>query len=135
MSYIETIDGNKLIAEFLGLYVTDFNGTYHFVCKDEQKNKDLNQAWLFRLKEAKYHSSWEWLMPVVDKIEGLGYDSRIHNYDSESTYFVDFVDVMNENTEAACVSKHYTEANKIQTVWLAVVEFIQWHNKETNPNQ
>ena len=49
------MEGNKLIAEFmqkgsksLGIY--DFDGCH------------------YRLDELKFHSSWDWLMPVLKKI-------------------------------------------------------------------
>ncbi len=48
------MNNNKLIAEFMGV------GKLH----EAQSSNQWNQ----------YHTSWDWLMPVVDKIEIEGLD-------------------------------------------------------------
>ena len=48
------MNDNKLIAEFMGV------GKLH----EAQSSNQWNQ----------YHTSWDWLMPVVDKIEIEGFD-------------------------------------------------------------
>ena len=65
MNYIETIEGNELIAEFMGVD-TKFSDELY---KDSRSvlrylidNKSKYDGLLF-------HSSWDWLMPVVEKIE------------------------------------------------------------------
>jgi hypothetical protein len=35
---------------------------------------------VYELKEAQYHSSWDWLMTVVDKIEDLGFRVYLNQY-------------------------------------------------------
>ena len=55
---------NKLIAEFMGAYSEEDGYDYSKV-----GNKGLY-----------YHTSWDWLMPVVEKIEALKYRVEIsHN--------------------------------------------------------
>ena len=49
------IDKNRLIAEFMGLDQVDID------------------TWYDEHNELKYHKSWDWLMPVIEKIETLGY--------------------------------------------------------------
>ena len=59
----EILQGNKLIAEFMG--GKPMGG---FV-KDESELDGYafkNRNYMF--KELKYHSSWDWLMPVIAKI-------------------------------------------------------------------
>ncbi len=55
-----TIEGNKLISDFMDLSRTDQN-KYPF----GQPITGVN------FREAKYHTSWDWLMPVVEKIESI----------------------------------------------------------------
>jgi len=59
-------DGNRLIAEFMGYKY--FQSSYRGwgFCKDE---KDMS-TWLHS-NNILYHSSWDWLMPVIEKIESL----------------------------------------------------------------
>ena len=56
---------NKLIAEFMGAFFDD-NGMTR-IC---------GQYGLERVNDLslKYHTSWDWLMPVVEKIEIEGFD-------------------------------------------------------------
>ena len=117
---VDTVTGNKLIAKFLGLYVTEFNGIYHFVCKEEQKNKDLNQAWLFRLEEAKYHESWDWLMPVCKKINDL---QPVEGQFKEMEEWWDLID------------NSVTQNYDIKDVFPFVVEFIKYYNSLTKKDK
>ena len=89
---------NKLIAEFMGAYFDDKGMTR--LCGEFglERVSDLN---------LKYHSSWDWLMPVVEKIM---WDNNIK--DAECTNIED----------ALCDAK-------IDRVYDAVVEFINEYNK------
>ena len=94
---------NKLIAEFMqkgfegfGLY--DYNGCH------------------YKVNELIFHSSWDWLMPVVEKIESIGYEFTI----IESRCKV------SNNTDHSTEDLFYIETNdsKINTTYQAVVKFI-----------
>ena len=56
---------NKLIAEFMGFVNTTPTDKY-FNIMEHSVTKQLQEP-----MSAKYHSSWDWLMPVVEKIERL----------------------------------------------------------------
>jgi len=61
---MNTIENNKLIAEFMGEKFTDSSGVvqglnYKLI---EKKHGEGNNGFRF-------HTSWDWLMPVVEKIE------------------------------------------------------------------
>lgn len=62
--------GNHDIAVFMeDFYDTGLEPSYYI-----RKNKE------YTIEEAQYHSSWEWLMTVVDKIEELGFRVSTSKY-------------------------------------------------------
>ena len=73
------LEGGKLIAEFHGgrynskrdVIIYDTDTMYHFAQK-------IN-AISVKVEYLQYHISWDWLMPVVDKIESFGYCVFIQN--------------------------------------------------------
>lgn len=101
---------NKLIAEFMG-YKTSNCITYRI--------NDIS----LEPKEMQYHSSWDWLMPVVDKIRML---EIVEDFNINITCDVCIEGISN-------LSIHiYVEGNSttLKTTYKAVVEFIKWHNKQ-----
>jgi len=134
------IKGNRIISEFMGLYVAPFNGRYHFVCKEKKKLTDININWEFRLEEAKYHTSWDWLMPVVEKIRS---DNQA---DKRSNNLLSFkIEIIVQGKCFSCQiyktywpnSGEYKEdricgrrdiTSLIEVVWQAVVSFIEYYN-------
>ena len=98
------MENNKLIAEFMGI---------------ELKPNECGR--LFR-----YHKEWNWLMPVVEKIENFmdgeqGDSIRGHRYN---------VDISHCSCEITgeCPEIHFQEATKKKATYKAVVEFIKWYN-------
>ena len=119
MNDLEIINGNKLIADFMGLsYCTkyQYEGLY--------KNYEHNDR-ICNYNELKYHSDWNWLIEVVKKIEEL--NNNIYQ-----------VDILQEGCKISIrckqfidktVSKLPDNTTKINAVWLAIVEFIKWYNE------
>ena len=62
MTEQETLEGNKLIAKFIydDSFIDDGDGD----CYCESPNGMID----FYIEDAKYHSSWDWLMPIYTKI-------------------------------------------------------------------
>ena len=152
MSEQEIIEGNKLIAEFIGFSINQFG---------EIENLELPFQWMatyvnciydihhkdFPLLERKdyykFHSSWDWLMPVVEKIESL--NIRNNGYDFPKVKFLgDCVEIFTYATyrgttfywkgymglDGKCYNHLSNQKNsKIEAVWCAVVEFIKWYNQ------
>jgi len=84
-------ENNKLIAEFMG--------------------KEIYQHY----HESNYHSSWDWLMPVIRKINEV---SEYNDYCKDRLHLQRVLDeCINENTVG------------IDEVCKAVVEFINQYNK------
>jgi hypothetical protein len=88
---MKTLERNKLIAEFMGVY--NYNSEW-----TEEANAE----------QYKYHTSWDWLMPVLKKINlkltPQNYDewrmiSKPTEYTIESVHnqAVQFIKLHNEN--------------------------------------
>ena len=110
---------NKLIAEFMGEKFTDSSGVvqglnYKLI---EKKHGKGNNGFRF-------HSSWDWLMPVVEKIESLGYELMI----AESRCKI------NHNTDYSIEEVINIDiiGSKREATYQAVVEFIKIYNNESN---
>ena len=105
---------NKLIAEFMGAVGTPkYNPTewdvYITGCLDVDSD-DENAQHFYTPDEMKYHTSWDWLMPVVQKCR---LESRCE-YDEDDNW--------NEIHWAL-------EECNLDKIYKAVVEFIKDHNK------
>mgnify|MGYP003140212102 CR=1 FL=1 len=93
------MENNKLIAEFMGLeiheskhkYITTYYVTIDGVSTD--------------LQDLQYHTSWDWLMPVIEQIDHLQHEPIQGIEDALAT---------------RCIGDTYK----------AVVEFIKQHNDE-----
>jgi hypothetical protein len=86
------MNDNKLIAEFMGVETTD-----GLVFQDNNTHE---------FHPIKYHTSWDWLMPVVNKC----YTSNMQHPNDDITQGLIDVD--------------------IKATYQAVVEFIQEHNNQ-----
>jgi hypothetical protein len=108
---LNTQEGNKLIAKFMGWHkVTSYNGEVW-----DMANIDKNQKSLFGdlvdKNTAKYHNSWDWLMPVLKVING--------------TIYSEYASSVYDNWEMIISPTRYP----IENVYNQAVEFIQWHNE------
>ena len=110
---------NRLIAEFMGEKFTDTSGVvqglnYKLI---EKKHGKGNNGFRF-------HTSWDWLMPVVEKIESLGYELMI----AESRCKI------NHNTDYSIEEVINIDiiGSKREATYQAVVEFIKEYNDDNN---
>ena len=110
---------NKLIAEFMGYKTYKMNGYLNV------KYADNNHR---TIQDTHYHTSWDWLMPVVEKIEEddevdvniLLNGTRIFKWRTD-------MDIVN-NVAQISFDK------KIEHVYNAVVEFIKQYNENERLN-
>lgn len=121
-------EGNIAIAGFMGEKL--------FVKPDGEvriwrgNNRDYNfKVW------AKYHSSWDWLMPVVEKI--ITYEFPLEDdlpFGADTAYLRTF-GMINNDTGKKMVRFNRFGINEsssiIEATWLAVIEFIQWYNNQS----
>ena len=110
------MENNKLIAEFMGAEIEIWKAHERL---GDDTSKDAWYAYFdgngVAVEELAYHTSWDWLMPVVNQI-------RVpYNYtEITGEKYEDIISVLAEG----CV-----EANQLQ-VYEAVVEFIKEYNTE-----
>lgn len=109
-------DGNKLIAQFMGGYkYPDTEQTIDIWATEHGGLHVLNMQ---------YHADWHWLMPVVEKIESCDGDIHIEG----GNIFLHFPFQANKKMERFDYEK--AKETKINSVWQAVIAFIQWYNTQ-----
>ena len=108
----EIEEGNILIAKFLDLNLQYRDGIIP-ILENEWGEDDILSEW------AKWHISWYWLMPVVEKIESMGYEVWLKK---QSCWIYDYPE-----KKIVHIMDSY---NKIEAVYKAVVEFIKWYNQQ-----
>ena len=108
---MKTTEGNKLIAEFMG-----YRFYKHLPIKRDgwqlESNKDTALYLAHNDSDLKYHSSWDWLMPVIRKIK----DTELSVYTEKGSYLVERID------------EGITSVD-IDNVFMRVIEFIKWYNE------
>lgn len=107
----KVIENNKLIAEFM-------------TKEPEVLKRDLNKAGT--LESMQYHSSWDWLMPVVDKIEDFleEHSMALFNVQIEQCW----CEILDNKTSDTIAQGEGN--NKLDATYDAVVQFIKWYNKQ-----
>jgi hypothetical protein len=116
---MDLIKNNELIAEFMGLQKSK-PAIQQFI-NEPEKNGLYYERENGVHEYLSYHKSWDWLMPVVDKLEQLKHPVHIINNNCYIYYSTNaikneefFVDIYGEN--------------KMDAVYRAVVTFIQYLN-------
>lgn len=99
MKQKEILEGNKLIAEFLGVYHCDddkeaYPDGYWMI---EDPDIDLP----YRIEDFRFHESWDWLMPCIGKIseqceepeelDGLKYALLTNNIEEAWQFVVNYL--------------------------------------------
>lgn len=114
---------NEIIAEFMGGWNRDPGTRKIGINLPDQGNE-----W-WDIDELKYNTSWDWLMPVVEKIckidygddigpNGMVYPRTFGMLDPEGNFLFRF------NRQQL-----YAEKTLIAATHKAVVEFIKWYNE------
>ena len=108
---METTENNRLIADFMGLIFYDDENQYY------------SPDGLFVGLDLQYHTSWDWLMPVVEKIEMLGYTFE-KNYQKIDGDWQSLIVKGND-----ILFQEFNRDSKLSTCYV-VVEFIQWYKNQ-----
>jgi hypothetical protein len=134
----EIILSNSLIAEFMEVsnalsryYYLPMFGHYY------NSYGNIEYTDTFNEEELKYHSSWDWIMPVVEKIERLCTKERPIDVRIQGGMVGVYVFIPNSTpTEYEYIYQEngYSENDsKIESVWLAMIAFIKWYNQNQKP--
>lgn len=127
---MDTVTGNKLIAEFMGGVLKP--------AESKHPNNPYNKPTWWGVGDRKdvghfslhYHTSWDWLMPVVEKIIQIGdVDIDCHNW------LIKISTNISSSKSWQVTSHDYIRtmgATMLGAYHFCVIEFIQWYN--THPN-
>lgn len=114
------MESNKLIAEFMGIE-TDENGMYRYTTSvDDYATDDLSY----------FEYSWDWLMPVVEKINNTCSDKYGNHYDFQIGNGYVWVDPhIGDRIFFSSNDINHKDEPMRSKVYRGVVEFIEWYNK------
>lgn len=135
----KTIENNKLIAEFMGskfindpykankddVQLTDF---WHWSKPENGWPRDMNidtcheMSTAFMIANFSYHKSWDWLMPVVEKIESLNF-----RVDLTSGY----IRITQDHIEILHRTIIHEDESKLQACYNSLSDFIKWFNTKS----
>lgn len=123
---INAVDGNELISEFMD-------------AKDSGNGWVVipHRGWGYQRrhypKTLKYHKSWDWLMPVVEKIS----NTVIKGYPPMNSDELVKVEIITSSyvrisnlRDTPIFANVSIEGSNIMAVWKAVVQFIKWYNQQ-----
>jgi len=127
MNEQQIIEHNTFIAKFMGL-----SHNIHY-------RNPLDKNNILDAEDLLFHSSWDWLMTVIEKIE-REFLFFIGDQDESfltKVYYNGYRDEDKKNRfETYCNSifrdgiiKTYDDDKKV-SAYMAVIEFIKWHNQD-----
>lgn len=122
-----TETNNKMIAEFMGFEdASRIIGGGNVMRKKTEWKYGCQQYKEFKYEDLKYHSSWDWLMSVVEKIENFEDENRCAKYNFNCVQ--SFVEIVDNETSEEIIEIDLD--NKFDSIYQAVVQFIEWYNKQ-----
>ena len=135
----EILKGNTLIANFLGYEIDsiaeELGETPRYYVSDRLECVADGVDWWdtydgdwtswLTADQMKFHSSWDWLMPVVEKIETLIFgEDEYFNFQilgGCSVYIIS-----SHGRELVSIDN---EQSKLECAYKAAIEFLKWYNK------
>lgn len=118
----DILAGNKLIAEFMGAKITSPVG---YTGRDVVFSEVTHGLRTHVSMALRYHLNWDWLMPVVEKIESLGYRVLIERGGGITNY-------CKIRKRKDMIAESASHNSKINATFSAVIEFITWYNNNLN---
>lgn len=133
---MDTDQSNVIMAEFVGKkflpykensFVQKEFDTYEecvrFIEEDKREGYVPELGW--KMKTGDFHKSWDWLIPVIEKIESLGYFVMINKW--TSVYLVE-----GERQDKRTPITSIEGFSKIENTYVAALEFILWYKLQNN---
>lgn len=98
---------NRIIAEFMGYETYEHtNSTAIRLMEDNEFNSiDIGHI------HTKFHTSWDWLMPVIDKIYNLPQEIEDTNLIGDITNALIDIDILECHGEVVYFIEYYNEQN------------------------
>ena len=121
----EIFEGNKLIAGFIGY----FDKTIEFC-----KRKDIPYNWeedLVELNSLLYYNSWDLIMPVIDKINGLGKEYSFAIFKTYVSLTVEKGGKVYKDFSFAYSEYITSEQTGKEAAFKLIVKFIKWYNESS----
>jgi hypothetical protein len=122
-------ESNQIIAEFMGLESEEtLTGEMVYAREEQDLTKENNiRTEFYYPEELMYHKSYDWLMPVYNKIEQMGLvyamNCRFTSLE-DGMYQVSIVPMINNTFD----SIFYSSPQKLYAMFGAVAEFCEWFN-------
>ena len=107
------MEGNLLIAKFMGEYS---EGEYFRI---SHNSEDVH------VSDLQYHSSWDWLMPVVETIDGF----YVGTHGCFLTFDIEFTKHQATVGEGDRIWYSMKSDKTIDAVYAVVLWFVKWYNK------
>jgi hypothetical protein len=99
---------NKMIAEFMGIEI-------------DSANIGFVDGRCFFVSDMPYRTSWDWIMPVVERIEAMPFYVHI---DGTSCLITSSI------TRSGIKDIYVSSNTKPEATYQAVINFIKFYNKE-----
>jgi hypothetical protein len=126
----EITEGNKLIAEFMGKSGNvDFHDGKGYVPIYWYNGIHGGHKTPYKEDELEYHKSWDWIMPVIDKINGMGKEYNFAIFktyvsltiEKSSKVYKDFSFAYSEYITSTQTGK--------EAAYKLIVKFVKWENE------
>lgn len=115
------VRGNSLIMKFLGVK-PDETGWCNGWELQEKGLPFSPGAMGNGLYNPPFHKDWNWLMAVVEKIDGIGFDVQISRISVKISRILE-----NDKPIVSLVCGNISKKNEL--LFQAIVEFIKWYNE------
>ncbi len=116
--------GNEKLAKFLDWYEQDGMESWF---KKTEYSIIVAFTPIHPYRDLPFHRDWNYLMEVLDKIIKVGYGfqftpSKMMIFDCNKAHHM-------SRFEASVIPVHYCADTKIEMIWNACVNFVNWYNK------
>ncbi len=114
--------GNKLIAEFIGMPETNIEN--HFGTVESEWCLNSTIPFAVPYDNAMFDESWDWLMPVVEKIEEM---DVVASFQIEQPTI--YIWASSESSTFEDIEVDTFAKSKIEAVYESCIKFIKWYNE------
>ena len=130
------IENNKIIAEFLDWEFDDLSETFEtpfLKLVEPQAFGDEQFSCKLQDFELEFHSDWNWLMSVVEKIESLSDEENNGKFFFE--IYLDSAIIFSNGDYVNGLIEVMGQGSRINNVYQTCVEFIKWYNEQNKTNE